>query len=199
MITCCILTLVPCFQAKRLESKWVKSGYVLDRKLALPYFYLIGDLSQSTSSQKSRKKQTVKYCFIFLKVLGISLADLVISKFECWILNIGWVFNWSKPIYFWYKKKRWPIRLFIYNFWTGQKNLKTKSNIHHSNLIITELADEILRTLKKDYLLKVVNHMMVIFLQFFTKLTWLKSVSTSCLLFIDTFCDTCQKEFPAGW
>ena len=96
MITCCILTLVPCFQAKRLESKWVKSGYVLDRKLALPYFYLIGDLSQSTSSQKSRKKQTVKYCFIFwLKVLGISSANLVMTNsnlvmtnFECWILNI---------------------------------------------------------------------------------------------------------------
>jgi hypothetical protein len=89
MITCCILTLVPCFQAKRLESKWVKSGYVLDRKLALPYFYLIGDLSQSTSSQKSRKKQTVKYCFIFwLKFFGISSADLVMTNFECWILNI---------------------------------------------------------------------------------------------------------------
>ena len=86
MITCCILTLVPCFQAKRLESKWVKSGYVLDRKLALPYFYLIGDLSQSTSSQKSRKKQTVKYCFIFwLKFFGISSADLVMTNFECWI------------------------------------------------------------------------------------------------------------------
>ena len=106
MITCCILTLVPCFQAKRLESKWVKSGYVLDRKLALPYFYLIGDLSQSTSSQKSRKKQTVKYYFIFwLKVLS-SHQQIGYDKF--WMLNIEYtVVLFFKVWTFWEAHKIW--------------------------------------------------------------------------------------------